>query len=263
MRCSQILGLGYRKSCKPCVSGLKKTRPFRFLLLKSVVLNCFMVSSCIFWWSFTWQTLAVDARNRAKTTIFTSAVLETPVILMPECCLFPRSNREIAHQPAGLANHRFLPLKGSQMVNFSVCALFCYQNLCCASRVYSGDRGGCGQLIQTNYSSEAQSEAPTRSREPHQQHPGPENQDGQHVLNQPRGSCPDSLSLSIYLFVFLFLPLCFCHVALFVYLSLSLFTCLCLSLSLFISISLSLRVPLSVCYIYIYIYLSLSISFHL
>ena len=30
-------------------SGLKKTRPFRFLLLKGVVLDWFMVSSCLFW----------------------------------------------------------------------------------------------------------------------------------------------------------------------------------------------------------------------
>ena len=31
-----------------------------------------MVSSCIFWWSFTCQNLAVNARHCAKTTIFTS-----------------------------------------------------------------------------------------------------------------------------------------------------------------------------------------------
>ena len=49
-------------------SGLKKTRPFRFLLPKSVVLDWFMVNSCLFWWSFTCQTLAVNARNCAKTT---------------------------------------------------------------------------------------------------------------------------------------------------------------------------------------------------
>ena len=49
-------------------SGLKKTRPFRFLLPKSVVLDWFMVSSCLFRWSFTCQTLVVNVRNRAKTT---------------------------------------------------------------------------------------------------------------------------------------------------------------------------------------------------
>ena len=58
-------------------SGLKKTRPFRFLPLKSVVLDWFMVSSCLFRWSFTWQSMQ---GTRAKTTKFKSDVLETPVI---------------------------------------------------------------------------------------------------------------------------------------------------------------------------------------
>ena len=35
------------------ISGLKKTRPFRILLLESVVLDWFMVTSCLFGWSFT------------------------------------------------------------------------------------------------------------------------------------------------------------------------------------------------------------------
>ena len=52
----------------PPNSRLKKTRPFRFLLLKSVVLDWFMVSSCLSRWSLTCQNLAVNARNRAKTT---------------------------------------------------------------------------------------------------------------------------------------------------------------------------------------------------
>ena len=43
-----------------------------------------MVSSCRFRWSLTCQTLAVDARNRAKTTKFKGEVLEAPVILMPD-----------------------------------------------------------------------------------------------------------------------------------------------------------------------------------
>ena len=57
-------------------SGLKNTRPFRFLRLKSAVLDWFMVSSCHFRWSFTCQNLAVNAMNRAKTS--KSDVLETP-----------------------------------------------------------------------------------------------------------------------------------------------------------------------------------------
>ena len=43
-----------------------------------------MVSSCLFRWSFTCQSLAVNARNCAKTTKFKSDILETPVILMPD-----------------------------------------------------------------------------------------------------------------------------------------------------------------------------------
>ena len=44
----------------------------------------FMVSSFLFRWSIDCQNLAVNARNRAKTTQIESGVLETPVILMPE-----------------------------------------------------------------------------------------------------------------------------------------------------------------------------------
>ena len=66
-------------------SGLKKTRPFRFLLLESVVLDWFMVGSCLFRWSFTCQNLAaVNARNRAESTRIKSDVLEAPVILIRE-----------------------------------------------------------------------------------------------------------------------------------------------------------------------------------
>ena len=47
----------------PLYSGLRKTRPLKFLLLKSVVLDWFMVSSCLFRCSFICQDLAVNARN--------------------------------------------------------------------------------------------------------------------------------------------------------------------------------------------------------
>ena len=50
-------------------SGLKKNRPFRALLLRSVVLDSFMVVFGFFR-SCTCQTLAVNARNRVKTTKF-------------------------------------------------------------------------------------------------------------------------------------------------------------------------------------------------
>ena len=58
-------------------SGLKKTKPFRFPLLKSVVLDFFMVSSFVFLWSFTCQTLAVNARNCAKNTNQQEASIST------------------------------------------------------------------------------------------------------------------------------------------------------------------------------------------
>ena len=77
---SQVLGRAHDKA----LWGLKKTRPFRFLLLESVVLDWCMVSFCLFQWSFTDQNLAVNARNCAETTKTESDVLETPVILMPE-----------------------------------------------------------------------------------------------------------------------------------------------------------------------------------
>ena len=77
--------------------GLKKTRPFRFLLLKTAVLDWFMVSFCLFRWSLTCQTPAVNARNGAKTTKFKSDVLETPVILIhgvTNQCVSKRAPRE-------------------------------------------------------------------------------------------------------------------------------------------------------------------------
>ena len=72
----------------PLYSGLKKTRPFRFLLLKSVVFDWFMVSSCLFSGRSPAKTLEVNARDRARIAKFKSDVLETPVILMPDLCAF-------------------------------------------------------------------------------------------------------------------------------------------------------------------------------
>ena len=77
-----------------CLHSLPENRPkspFSFSdSYFSVVLDWFMVSSCLFRWSFTCPTLAVNARNRAKTTNFQKEVtfLGTPVILMPDFCLF-------------------------------------------------------------------------------------------------------------------------------------------------------------------------------
>ena len=77
---SRILGRGHNKA----LWRLKKTRPFRFLLLENVVLDWFRVSFCLVQWSFTDQNVAGNARNRAETTKTKSVVLETPGILMPE-----------------------------------------------------------------------------------------------------------------------------------------------------------------------------------
>ena len=59
-------------------------QPVRTVLLESVVLDWFMVISCLFRWSVTCQNFAVNARNCAETTKIKSDILETLVILMPE-----------------------------------------------------------------------------------------------------------------------------------------------------------------------------------
>ena len=60
-----------------------------------------MVSSCLSRWSFTSQTLAGNARNRAKTTKLKSDVLEPPVILItPDpvfCAVCPGLDLHVSH----------------------------------------------------------------------------------------------------------------------------------------------------------------------
>ena len=72
--------------------------------------------------------------------------------------------------------------------------------MCCASRFCTAGRGAAGSRSKQmskgpgskNASPGEQSEAPRRRWKPGQeQHPGPENQDSQHMLNQPRGSFSD------------------------------------------------------------------------
>ena len=99
------------KSCEVAdfpESGLKKTRPFRFLLLNTVVLDWFLVSSCLSRWSLTCQTLAVNAKNRTKTTKFKSDILETPVILMPDRSpqILNNSNKVKSRSKVGLLEIR-------------------------------------------------------------------------------------------------------------------------------------------------------------
>ena len=67
-------------------------------------------------------------------------------------------------------------------------ALVCCKTLCSASPFLHGWWGGCGQQIHAHFQGCMKQIPARRSREPaHQQHLGPENQDGQHMLNQPWG----------------------------------------------------------------------------
>ena len=68
--------------------------------------------------------------------------------------------------------------------------------MCCASRFCTGGRGAAGSgPTKQNAGLGEHSEALTQRWKPGQeQHPGPENQDSQHMLNQPSGSFPDQNS---------------------------------------------------------------------
>ena len=70
------------------IFGLKKTRPFRFLLLKRCSFGLVHGEFFPFWVVVHVQKLAVNARNCAKTTKIKSGVLETPVVLMLDNCSF-------------------------------------------------------------------------------------------------------------------------------------------------------------------------------
>ena len=76
----------------------------------------------------------------------------------------------------------------------------CCKNMCCVSRFCTDGRGAAGSRckqcpggpVKQNASPGEQSEAPRPRWKPGQeQHPGPENQDSQHMLEQPRGSFLD------------------------------------------------------------------------
>ena len=76
-----------------------------------------------------------------------------------------------------------------------MCAPLCCKNLCCPSHFCAGGRGAGGSrsknLLQGAIMQmlvQGHSETPARSSGAgHQQHPEPENQDSQHMLNRPRG----------------------------------------------------------------------------
>ena len=110
-----------------------------------------------------------------------------PPLKMPEKCVFT-----LRHFMTLYSTLRF----------FMACLLRrvppCCKNMCCASRFCTGVGG---QQIQAsvqgpmkqNASPGEQPEAPRPRWKPGQeQHPGPENQDSQHMLEQPRGYFPET-----------------------------------------------------------------------
>ena len=74
----------------------------------------------------------------------------------------------------------------------------CCKNMCCASRFCTGGKGAAGsrsQGFQANVQGPMKQNARNNLRfrdeggsRGQEQHPGPEKQDSQHMLNQPRGS---------------------------------------------------------------------------
>ena len=87
-------------------------------------------------------------------------------------------------------------------VFFRVCAPLCCKNLCCASRFCTGG-GGAGGSRSKNLLEGAMKANARPGHNLMLPHPGPENQDSQHMLDQPRGSFPD-LRYLIFWFFFLF-----------------------------------------------------------
>ena len=81
---------------------------------------------------------------------------------------------------------------------FSACAPLCCKITCCASRFCTGGGGVAGAdpsnvqgPVKQNASPGEHTEAPRPRWKPGQeQNPGPENQDNQHMLEQPRGHFP-------------------------------------------------------------------------
>ena len=77
---------------------------------------------------------------------------------------------------------------------------FCAVKTCAVRPVFThvvgelqaADPSSCPGGIKQNANSGEQSEAPRRSWKPGpEQRPGPENEDSQHMLNQPKGSFPE------------------------------------------------------------------------
>ena len=79
-------------------------------------------------------------------------------------------------------------------------APLCCKSMCCAARFCTDGGGAAGSKFEQNVQGPmkqnarpgAQSEAPRRRCEPGRgQHPRPQNQDSQHMIDQPKGSFPD------------------------------------------------------------------------
>ena len=89
---------------------------------------------------------------------------------------------------------------------YSTCAPLCYEKLVLRVLSLHAWQASWGQQIQEfapramkQMPVQGHSEAPGRSSGAgHQQHPKPEKQDNQHILNQPRGSFPDVFSTCSY-----------------------------------------------------------------
>ena len=91
-----------------------------------------MFSSCPFRWSCACQTLAVNARNRAKTTKIKSDVLETLVILMPDFLKRSLPVRRGIQQKEAVSVQRGHPQRGSGKTRWkhSEVAPFSWLSLC-------------------------------------------------------------------------------------------------------------------------------------
>ena len=106
---------------------------------------------------------------------------------------------ECGHGP-GSIDPRFpaaWPFRVPEIPEFvSVCAPLCCKNMCCASRVCTGGREAGGsrsknllevpwkEMLGQGHTLRLLDEAREVGRD---QHPGPENQESQHMIDQPRG----------------------------------------------------------------------------
>ena len=103
-----------------------------------------------------------------------------------------------------LSGHLKGCISGSSVESLVSVPPMCCKNLCVrflrvAGELWAADPSKRPMRHEATATSGRLSGAPGQSWKPrHQQHPGPENQDSQHMLNQPRGSLPDRLRESMH-----------------------------------------------------------------